>query len=59
MRKKAEKIYLQRNIQASYRKKKQLNKQTENDNKLAMIIVDICVVLGIIVLYLNAFVKEF
>lgn len=52
---------MKKKVQGLYRKIKQQRKEDEdkNDNKIGIVIVDICVVLGILVLLLNAFIKEF
>ena len=58
---KQDKIQMQKKVQALYRKIKQQRKEDEDkyDNKIGIVIVNICVVLGILVLLLNAFIKEF
>lgn len=50
---------MQRKVQGLYREIKQQRKEEKNNNKIGIIIVDICVVLGILILLLNAFIKEF
>ncbi len=62
---------MQKKVQGLYRKIKQQRREDMdhmndysdmddlNDNKIGIIIVRICVVLGILVLVLNAFIKEF
>ena len=62
---------MQKKVQGLYRKKKQQRREDMDhmndysdmdefdDNKIGIIIVRICVVLGILVLVLNAFIKEF
>ncbi|WP_071396286.1 hypothetical protein [Bacillus tuaregi] len=61
----------QKKIQGLYRKTKQQRRENTDymydysgmddsgDNKIGKIVVSICVVLGIIVIILNAFIKEF
>lgn len=65
---KRDKIQMQKKVQGLYRKKKQqrsedmdhMNDYSDlDDNKIGIIIVRICVVLGILVLLLNAFFKDF
>ena len=56
---KQEKIQLQRKVQGLYREIKQQRNEEKNNSKIRIVIVDICVVLGIIILLLNAFIKEF
>lgn len=60
--KKHDKIQKQLKVQGIYRKIKQQSrgdKDDKNDNKTGIIIVNICVVLAILALILNAFIKEF
>lgn len=56
---KQDKIQMQRKVQGLYREIKQQLKEEKNNNKIGIVIVDICVVLGILILLLNAFIKEF
>jgi hypothetical protein len=68
---KRDKIQMQKKVQGLYRKTKQQRREDMDhmndysdmddldDNKIGIIIVRICVVLGILVLVLNAFIKEF
>ncbi|MBM7663576.1 hypothetical protein JOC25_000032 [Solibacillus kalamii] len=56
---KQDKIQMQRKVQGLYREIKQQRKEEKNNNKIGIVIVDICVVLGILILLLNAFIKEF
>lgn len=57
--KKQDKIQKQKKVQGIYRKIKQQSRGDKNDNKIGVIIVNICVVLAILALLLNAFIKEF
>jgi len=50
---------MQKKVQGLYRKTKQQRKEDEDDNKIGIVIVNICAVLGILVLILDAFIKEF
>ena len=50
---------MQRKVQGLYREIKQQRKEEKNNSKIRIVIVDICVVLGILILLLNAFIKEF
>lgn len=68
---KRDKIQVQKKVQGLYRKKKkQLREDMDHmneysdmddlvDNKIAIIILRICVVLAIILLVLDAFIKDF
>lgn len=59
---KRDKIQMQKKVQGLYRKiKKQRREDMDDlvDNKIAIIIVRICVVIGIIGLVLNALIKDF
>ncbi|MDM5249695.1 hypothetical protein [Lysinibacillus sp. G4S2] len=56
---KQDKIQMQKKVQGLYRKTKQQRKEDEDDNKIGIVIVNICTVLGILVLILDAFIKEF
>lgn len=56
---KQNKIQMQRKVQGLYREIKQQRKEEKNNSKIRIVIVDICVVLGILILLLNAFIKEF
>lgn len=56
---KQDKIQVQKKVQGLYRKIKQQRKGDENNNKISIFIVNICVVLAILALILNAFIKEF
>ena len=56
---KQDKIQMQKKVQGLYRKTKQQRKEDEDDNKIGIVIVNICAVLGILVLILDAFIKEF
>ncbi|MCM3721520.1 MULTISPECIES: hypothetical protein [Solibacillus] len=56
---KHDKIQMQRKVQGLYREIKQQRNEEKNNNKIGIVIVDICVVLGILILLLNAFIKEF
>ncbi|MGE8001806.1 hypothetical protein ACQKOF_24950 [Lysinibacillus sp. NPDC093190] len=48
---------MQKKVQGLYRKIKQQRKEDKNDNKIGIVIVNICVVLAILGLILNAFIK--
>lgn len=50
---------MQKKVQGLYRKTKQQHKEDKYDNKIGIVIVNICVVLGVLVLILNTFIKEF
>lgn len=50
---------MQKKIQVLYRKIKQQQKENKDDNKFAIDFVNICVLLAILVLILDAFIKEF
>ena len=50
---------MQRKVQGLYREIKQQRKEEKNNSKIRIVVVDICVVLGILILLLNAFIKEF
>ncbi|MBM7665936.1 hypothetical protein JOC25_002429 [Solibacillus kalamii] len=56
---KQNKIQMQRKVQGLYREIKQQRKEEKNNSKIRIVVVDICVVLGILILLLNAFIKEF
>ena len=56
---KQNKIQMQRKVQGLYREIKQQRKEEKYNSKIRIVIVDICVVLGILILLLNAFIKEF
>jgi hypothetical protein len=58
---KQEKIQKQKKVQGVYRKIKQQSRgdKDKNDNKIGVVIVNICVVLGILLLVLNAFIDDF
>ncbi|MCZ8542225.1 hypothetical protein [Psychrobacillus psychrodurans] len=68
---KRDKIQMQKKVQGLYRKKKKQRREDMDhmneysdmddlvDNKIAIIILRICVVLAIILLVLNAFIKDF
>ena len=59
---KQDNIKKQKKVQGIYRKIKQQSrgdKDDKNDNKTGVIIVNICVVLAILALLLNALIKEF
>jgi len=56
---KQDKTQMQKKVQGLYRKIKQQRKEDKNDNKIGIVIVNICVVLAILSLILNAFIKEF
>lgn len=66
-----DKIQKQKKVQGLYRKTKQQFRENKDymndyngmddsgDNKIGKVVVSICVVLGIIIIILNAFIKEF
>jgi len=68
---KRDKIQKQKKVQGLYRKTKQQRRENTDymndysgmddsgDNKIGKIVVSICVVLGIIIIILNAFIKDF
>ena len=68
---KRDKIQMQKKVQGLYRKKKKQRREDMDhmneysdmddlvDNKIAIIILRICVVLAIILLVLDAFIKDF
>ncbi|MGE7692944.1 hypothetical protein ACQKNC_02345 [Lysinibacillus sp. NPDC094177] len=56
---KKDKIQMQKKVQGLYRKTKQQHKEDKDDNKIGIVIVNICVVLGVLVFILNTFIKDF